>query len=156
MIPSNEDPVTNLGTIEGDFFLTQFGNRRASFSPDLSRIAFLRRTTSPSVKALVISNVDGTGEQSYISGELAWHGWAPDGEHFVFSQGAPPNLTLGALGDIAIELGSGSNIRWIDETTYLFLSGSSGAWTLNRGTVGATPSPIVSPAGDSVAYDFDD
>ena len=65
------------------------------------------------------------------------------------------SLHLGVDGGSPTPIGSCSQLEWIDNTKFLCLSGSYGAWTLMRGEIGGGLIPIVSPAGDFVSYDFD-
>lgn len=142
--------TTHLADIPGDFFSTH-----NVLSPDLGRVAFLRDTAVPNVRELILANADGTGESVYATGEITWLGWAPYSSHFTFSFGTPMDIRLGTPGGGPVPLATGIRLRWINATQFLYLSGSSGAWTLQRGEIGGAPVPLASPAGDSIAYDFD-
>jgi D-arabinose 1-dehydrogenase-like Zn-dependent alcohol dehydrogenase len=48
-----------------------------------------------------------------------------------------------------------TDLRWIDNTTFLCLSGSGGSWTLKKGVIGGALVPIISPIGDFISFDFD-
>jgi hypothetical protein len=150
-LPADGGPAANLATIPGGFFFTQ--SRAPSISPDLAWVAFLRDTTAPNVRNLIVARADGTGETIVATGQMSWNGWAPDSAHFVFGQDAPMNLQLGAPGGSSAPLASGSQFRWVNATTYIYLSGSSGAWTVMRGSIGGPSFALASPAGDFVAYD---
>jgi len=150
-LPADGGPAANLATIPGGFFFTQ--SRAPSISPDLAWLAFLRDTTAPNVRNLIVARADGTGETIVATGQMFWNGWAPDSTHFVFGQDAPMNLQLGAPGGPSAPLASGSQFRWVNATTYIYLSGSSGAWTVMRGSIGGPSFALASPAGDFIAYD---
>ena len=152
-VPAPGGPAVGLATISGDFFFAQFDG--PVLSPDLSRVAFLRDTGTPNVRNLIIANSDGSGETIYATGQLGWVGWAPDGAHFVFSEGVGNNLRLGALGTPATPLVTGTRLRWLDGVQFLYMSGSPGAWTLNRGTIGGGSVALAALAGDYPSYDFD-
>jgi len=152
-VPAAGGPAVSLATISGDFFFAQFDS--PSLSPDLSRVAFLRETGTPNVHNLIIANADGSGETIYATGQLGWLGWAPDGMHFIFSEGTGNNVRLGALGSPPAALVTGTRVRWLNGSEFLYLSGSPGLWTLNRGTLGGGSVALVTLAGDYPAYDFD-
>ena len=153
-IPAVAGSPASLPPISGQFFLFGVGHEPL-LAPDLARVAFTRETATPNVWDLIIANPDGTGESPVTTGDLVWAGWAPDGVHFAYSVGGPMNLQLGTVGGASAPLSVGTGLRWIDATDYLYLSGSSGAWTLQHGTVGSGSVPVVSPAGSFVQFDFD-
>ena len=152
-VPAAGGPAVILATISGDFFFTQFDS--TVLAPDLSRVAFLRQTGTPNVQNLIIADSDGSGETIYATGQLGWLGWAPDGMHFIFSEGAGNNVRLGALGTPPAGLVTGTRVRWLNGSEFLYLSGSPGLWTLNRGTIGGGSAALATLAGDYPTYDFD-
>jgi hypothetical protein len=150
-IPADGTPATSLATIEGEFYFTQMGEG-GLISPDLSKVVF-RRETSPNVYDLYRANSDGSGETVYDLGDVRWMGWSPDSGHFVYVKGAN-DIYLGRIGTPPLMLGTGTDLRWITPTRYVYLSGTYGAWTLVRGELGAGDTALVSPSGEFVAYDF--
>jgi hypothetical protein len=151
-IPSDGSSAMELGTILGDFYFPQvFG--APLLSNNLNRVAFLRETATPNVYDLYLANADGSAQVIYANGDIQWKGWAPDGVHFVYSFGGPFNLQLGVDGGLPSPLGSCIDLKWVDERMFLCLSGSMGSWTLMQGGISSSLSPIVSPAGDFVAFD---
>ncbi len=152
-VPAPSGPALSTATISGDFFFAQFDS--PLLSPDLSRVAFLRDTGTPNVRNLIIANADGSGETIYATGQLGWLGWAPDGAHFIFSESAGNNIRLGSLGTPASALVTGTRLRWLDGTQFLYLSGSAGAWTLSRGSIGGGSIALAPLAGDFPSFDFD-
>jgi hypothetical protein len=153
-IPAGGGTATSLPTINGQFFLFGVGNR-ALLAPDLAHVAYTRATVTPNVWDLYTANPDGTGEALVATGDIVWAGWSVDGLHYAYSNGGPMNLQVGTVGGASFPLIVGTDLRWINATDYLFLSGSAGAWTLQRGTLGAGAVPLVSPAGQFVQFDFD-
>ncbi len=153
-IPVDGTAAASLATIGGEFYFTQMGEGGfgSLISPDLSTLAF-RRETSPNVYDFYLANADGSSETLYDSGDVRWKGWSPDSIHFVYVKGTN-DLYLGRIGMPPLMLGTGTDLRWITPTRYLYLSGSYGAWTLVRGELGAGDTPLVSPSGEFVAYDF--
>jgi Tol biopolymer transport system component len=149
-VPAAGGSASSLATIPGSFYFPQMSGG-ALISPDLSKVAFLRET-SPNLYDLYYANADGSGEAVYDSGNIQWKGWAPESTHFVYAKEAT-NLILGRIGNPPLSLASGTNLRWITDNRYLYLSGSAGSWTLMRGELGAGDSPLVSPVGDFIAFD---
>ncbi len=150
-VPADEGPATALGTISGNLYFHFW--RSSALSPDLSRVAFSRRA-GPTDENLTIAAPDGTGETVYATGSFDWEGWSPDSTHFAFSFGSPADLVIGAVGEAPNPLGPGIDFRWINATEYFYLAGSMGSWTLTRGAIGGPTVALVSPAGDTVSYDF--
>jgi len=141
------------GTIAGQFFFFGTGTEPL-LAPDLARAAFTRSTTTPNVLSLNIAAADGTGEVLVGTGGVAWAGWAPDAVHFAFSLGDPLSLQLGDVSGAISPLLTGIDVRWFSPTEFLYLSGSMGAWTLQRGRLGAPSTPLASPGGDFIDYAF--
>jgi hypothetical protein len=151
-LPADGGPAVNLATITGGFFFTQ--GSLSAISPDLKWVVFLRETGTPNVRDLLLARLDGSGEIFYATGGTSWSGWAPNSAHFAFGLGAPTNLQVGAPGSPAASLATGTKLRWANGTTFAYLSGSSGAWTLMRGSIGGPAVALASPAGEFVAYDL--
>ena len=151
-LPADGGPAVSLATIPGGFFFTQFDT--TALSPDLAWVAFQRDTTSPNIRNMLLAHADGTGETIVATGQLFWDGWSPDSTHYAYGQDEPMNRQLGTRGAAASALGSGTQFRWVNETTYVYLSGSAGAWTLMRGSIGGPAVAMASPAGEFVAYDL--
>ena len=152
-IAADGSAASHLTDLSGAFTNRFFSSW--ALSPDLSQILFLRDAAAPNVSDLVLANADGTGETPVVTGMISNPGWSPSGSQFTFSFGDPFDIRLGTPGGGPVPLAMGMDIRWINATEFLYLSGSFGSWTLNRGEIGAAPVPLASPAGDFVAFDFD-
>jgi hypothetical protein len=152
-LSSQGGSVVNVGTISGDFYFPQTFSTPL-LSSDLLRVAFWRDTATTNIRDLYLANPDGSAQTVYATGELQWLGWAPDSTHFIYSFGGPMNLQLGVVGGAPTAIGSCNDLRWIDDISFLCLSGSKGSWTLMKGEIGGVLVPIISPAGDFVTYDF--
>ncbi|HET7009288.1 MAG TPA: hypothetical protein VFI11_00810 [Anaerolineales bacterium] len=152
-IPATGGPATAHPAISGRFFL--FGGHERLLAPDLAHVAFVRETATPNIEDLLVAAPDGTGETLVATGGIQWEGWAPDGVHYVYSIGGPMNLQLGTVGGAPAPFVVGTDVGWINATDYLYLTGSAGAWTLHKGTLGGVSVPLASPAGDFVQFDFD-
>ncbi len=145
-------PAVSTATITGGFYFSKFDS---SLSPDLSRVAFLRETGTPNVQNLILANANGSGETIYATGQMGWLGWSPDDVHFVFSEGAGNNLRLGALGASPVALATGTRLRWISSTDFIYLAGSPALWTLTRGSIGGGSTALATLSGDFPSFDFD-
>lgn len=142
-----------VSTISAQFFFFGTGTEPL-LSPTLDRLAYTRSTTTPNVWNLYIASDVGSGEVLVASGDVTWKGWSPDGARFVFSLGGPMSLQLGDTTGASAPLVTGTSLRWFNPAEFLFLSGSSSAWTLQRGGVGLASAALASPAGSFVDYDF--
>jgi hypothetical protein len=139
------------GTISGDLFFSQFD--APAVAPDLAHLAFLRETGTPNVRGLILAGLDGSGERIVATDQVNWMGWAPDGQHFLFAAPEPTFLQVGAVGGGSVPMPVGASPLWADATSYVYLSGTAGAWTLNRTDLAGVTTVIARPAGESIAFD---
>ncbi len=153
IIPLDGSLAREIGVIQGDFYFTQVFTS-SSVSPDFKRVAFTREEGSTNQRNLYLANLDGSDETLITSGDIQWIGWAPDSYHFVFSLSDPMNLQLGNELNPPTDLVTGTDIRWINEREFLYLTGAEGMWTLMRGTIDGNQSPVVEMVGDFISYDF--
>ncbi len=153
-IPADGGSPMNMGTISGGFYFSQPPGS-CLLSYNLNRVAFLRDTAMTNIHDLYLANANGSGETLYATGDIQWVGWSPDNTHFIYSFSSPMSLHLGVDGGAPTPIGSCSQLEWIDNTQFLCLSGSYGAWTLMRGEISVGLIPIVSPAGNFVSFDLD-
>jgi len=144
-------PATLVSTISGQFFLMSAYSPLVS--PDLSQVAYSRPTSTPNVWNLYRASVDGSGE-TLLGTYNVWMSWSPDSAHLVYSSGDPMSLLLGDRAGGSAPLVSGTELRWFSPEAFVYLSGSMGAWTLQRGGLGAPSTLLASPGGDFVDYDF--
>jgi hypothetical protein len=143
-----DGPAALTSTISGQFFF--MSSQGTLVSPDLTRVAFARPTTTPNVWNLVRAAVDGSGE-TIVEPYADWTGWSPDSLHFVYSAGDPLNLQLGDVSGPSAPLVTGTDLRWY--TGVPLSLGIDGAWTLQQGSPGAAPTPLAS-AGDFIDYAY--
>jgi hypothetical protein len=142
-----------IADIDGDFYFTQVFTSPV-IAPDLSHIAFIRDQTSPDILKLYLSNVDGSDEILYATGDITWQGWSPEGIHFVYSIDGALDNQIGAIGESPAPLVYGIRIHWINSDEFLFLTGGYGSWVLNKGHVDGTVTVLASSASASLPYDF--
>jgi len=150
LVPADGSPGTRLATVSGEFFFSQFD--APAVAPDLAHIAFLRETPTPNVRELILANLDGSGETIVMTDQVSWKGWSPDGVHYLLAAPEPTFLRLGIVGGGQTGMPSGVQPEWSDNASYVFLSGSSGAWTLSRADLSGATAVIAHPAGDFVAF----
>jgi hypothetical protein len=152
-IPRDGSAAVKIATIPGDFYFSQVFST-TTLSPLFDRVAFTRETATPNIRELYIAQSDGAAEAIYDTGEINWVGWAPDGTHFVYSLSDPMDLVIGSVGDPPTPLVTGTDLRWINNRNFLYLSGSIGTWTLMKGSIGTAPINLATPTGDFISYDF--
>jgi len=152
-IPRDGSTAVKTGTIAGDFYFSQVFSS-STLSTHLDRLAFIRETATPNIRELYLANTDGSEQTIYDTGEIRWEGWAPDGIHFVYSLSDPMDMVLGSIGESPAILANGTDLSWLNASDFLYLSGSIGSWTLQRGSIGTAPITMATPAGDFISYDF--
>lgn len=153
-IPADTGPAENLGVVDGDFYFFE-SSTGSLLSPDLNRLSFRRETTTDNVYDMHISNSDGTAASVYATGGVRWQGWAPDSTYFAYTLDDPMDLYIGEIGAPPQAVGSCNQVRWMDGSSFLCLSGSRGSWTLTEGAVDGSMTSLDSPAGDFISFDFD-
>lgn len=152
IVPADGSAASALVTLPGQFYFTQ-AFTSPSFSPDLSKIAYLTPSGTPNIDNLSISNADGSGAVTYDTGELNWEGWNPDSTNFLYTIGTM-SYRMGRLGSPPLPLGTGIDLAWINPGRFLYSSGSFGSWDLMLGVLGGGSTLIASPAGDFIDFDF--
>jgi Tol biopolymer transport system component len=150
LVQVDGSPGTLLATVSGEFFFSQFD--APAVAPDLAHLAFLRETATPNVRELTLANLDGSGQTIVTTDQVGWKGWSPDGLHFLFTAPEPTFLRLGVVGGGQTAMPSGVQPDWADAGSYVYLTGSSGAWTLSRTDLTGATAVIAHPAGDFVAF----
>ncbi|MFN2148308.1 MAG: hypothetical protein ACK2T2_07930 [Anaerolineales bacterium] len=145
-------PAESMAVLDGDTFFPQsFGS--PLISPELLDLAFLRTMGNSNERELYLARVDGSSEQLYVTGNLAWVSWNPDSIRFVYRI-QPDQYFLGSKGANPQLLGQGRRLEWIDENTFLLLAGQVGSWQLSLKDVGGGSTMLVDIASDSLIYDF--
>lgn len=127
-------------------------------SPELSKIAYLTEVSAgaPPIVDLHIANVDGSGDVIYDSGDRRFEAWSTDGEHFIFTE-AGHYPKVGRIGDPAQDLLGITlmlDVKWVDETRFLYINRLSGSWELWLRELGSPGVLLASSTGDRIVYDF--
>lgn len=153
-LPADGSPPSILTTLTS----VPFFHEIPSISPDMSKMAYLTMVTpgAPPIVDLHISNVDGSGDVIYNSGDRQFEAWSVDSAHFIYTEGGH-NPKIGQIGfspqnitGVTLML----NIQWVDDTHFLYLNRLSGSWELWLGEMGAPGILIGSTTGDRIWYDF--
>jgi dipeptidyl aminopeptidase/acylaminoacyl peptidase len=132
-----------LGEIEADALTS------VSFSPDLSRLTYLRKTGGDAPDAyldLWITNADGSGAVKKETGQLVLQSWSPDSRRFIYGIGNPPRPMLGeASGDgiLLSDIRSAEQIRWIDAERVIFMVRNETSWNIHMSEVGGVSRILV-------------
>jgi len=153
ILPVDGSPATSLATISGDFFFTRPSGGNF-LSHDLDQVIFSRAANPGDPRELYVANVDGSAEQLIHPDFLSFTDWSPNNHAFVFSSGNPMDLFIAARDRAPNPLVTGTQFRWVNETRYLFLTGSMGSWTLRMGVLGGSVTTLASITSDFGAYDF--
>jgi Tol biopolymer transport system component len=105
-----------------------------TFSPDGQRVAFLRGYVSPASRAIILSNVDGSGERVLARTEnpdsfsLTSVAWSPDGKTIVATQLNTKQGRRMQLVAVNAESGEIQRIgatRWWDISSIAWLDGNT-------------------------------
>lgn len=152
-VPAQGGQPKQMSPLSGDFFFIQSGTS-PSLSPSMTWVAYLKGDGSSSPPDLHLVHPDGSGDVVIPGVNARWKGWSPNSDRFAYAAGGPPSLFLGELGSPPEQIGPGTDWRWLGDDTFLYLGGTTGAWTLRSATVGGSSHVLASPAGDFVSYDF--
>ena len=136
----------------GDLFAPQ--RELPIVSPDGMHLAYFHAGDEPGEQQLVIERLDNGEQVIYDTGSLQWNGWGPDSYLFAYTKGSGLDLILGDLLGEPEPIGSGTGLRWVNASEFLYLAGVPGSWTLTFADQVGNRMPLASPAGDFVAYDF--
>lgn len=153
-VSSPDGTAAQLGQIGGDFFFIQSG-AAPSLSPNLDWVGFLRPGASSSTPPnLVMAHPDGSALANYDQGQIRWEGWSPNAVRFAYGSGGPFELHIGVPEAPGLPMGQGTDLRWLSDSQFLYLEGSTGAWTLAQFEGGPVPKTLAMPSGDFVSYDI--
>jgi hypothetical protein len=127
-------------------------------SPNTDRVAYrvVVTTGDPPIQDLHVSNADGSGDTVYVTGPIAFFGWATDGVYFIYTD-ADPNPKIGQYGGGSIPLASVTtliDVTWVSPNRFLYQSKNGANFEFWLGEVGAPGIFIDSTAGFKINYDF--
>ena len=149
-VPVEGPPTPLLDIMSFPFFRNP--GKTPAISPDLSKVAFLRET-STSTSDLIMAPLDGSAESIYASGNVSWQGWNPDSTQFVYTDG-PRNLMLGSAGVSAVGVGFGSRLQWVDGDTFLYLDELTSTHRFAKVDLPGIASVLGVISGTVFGYDF--
>ncbi|GAB4428200.1 MAG: hypothetical protein Kow002_17100 [Anaerolineales bacterium] len=159
-IPADGSPATRLGEI----LAIPFAWPDTAFSPNLDRVAYVKSIGEPAEnrRELHLANPDGTGDVIYTTDiSVEFLHWTPDGSRFVYVIHDGPNrgIYLGSMGGTASTITTAPNtttqIRWVDQSRFLFLYNNNGIWELRISDVDGSNHAFIDTIPDSYAtYDF--
>jgi len=155
-------PITGeSGRLAGSIDTTAFFASEVSFSPDLSRIAFLRETGDPALnqRELYIASNDGNEATLYHTASfLQFLGWAGSSDQFLFQSGDPPVYQVGRVGGDFTPLpgvpAGYFDVRFVDDQRFLHLAEINGQFDLQLTDMSGNSVTIASPIGTPASYDF--
>jgi hypothetical protein len=150
-VPADGTPASILGTVSSNLY---FHLVASALAPSLDRVAFTRPTGTANVDDLFVAEATGAGESRLATGQVEWHGWAPDGGHYAYTLDGPFALQVGTYGGGAVAAGPGTHVRWISPTEFLYLIYGGGGATLHRGALDGSGSAVATLTGDPYSYDF--
>ncbi|MCC6147201.1 MAG: PD40 domain-containing protein [Anaerolineaceae bacterium] len=151
-VPVNDSPPTRLGSINVNFLTP------VALSADQTRILYIGdgAVFGDNNTEVHIANADGSGDSLFFAGEAGSPlTWSPDGLHFTFVISGAYNTQIGQVGGSHANLsdtGMAAAVRWLDNSTYLFLNRTAAGWEIRRATIGSPSSALVYPPGDPAAY----
>ncbi len=136
----------------GDLFVPQ--RELPIVSPDGMHLAYFQEVDEPGEQRLVIERLDNGEQVIYDTGSLQWKGWGPDSYLFAYTKGSGLDLYLGDLLGEPEPLGSGTGLRWVNASEYLYLAGVPGSWTLTLADLDGNRMPLAIISNG--VYDFAD
>lgn len=156
-IPTDGSPAFQVGSVENAPFFYPVLSR------DAAKIAYQRWAGDPGLNRheLHIAAVDGSEDALYLTEmALLFNNWAPDSTRFVFTAGDTARSYLGQVGQVPqplTDVSSVADVRWVDDSRFLFIVRSTLVLELRIGEVEA-PSRLIygtEPIPEQfLSYDF--
>jgi hypothetical protein len=160
-IPVDGSPATRIGTI----FAIPFAWPDNAFSPTLERVGYAQSYGEPTenLREIHIASSDGAENMIYAAGTSAeFLHWTPDGTRFVYllDNGTDYGMYLGSISGDASTITTAPNtiqqMRWVDNSRFLFLYQTGNVQELRISHVGGTNHAFIDsmPADTYTTYDF--
>ena len=159
-IPTDGSPATQLGSIPA----VPFAWPDTAFSPNLDKVGYAKSVGEPdqNQRELHIANADGSGDSVVATGEgVEFWQWMPDGERFLYviHAGAEQGAYLGQLSGESTLIASIpttlNQIRWVDNSRFLYFQPNGNAWELRISDVDGQNHAFIDTVPDSVgSFDF--
>jgi hypothetical protein len=146
-----------LGNIStGSFF-----GMAVFYSPDRNHILYLDSSGNPdqNIRALHIARPDGSQDSVYITGpDITLGGWAPDSQHFTFSEGNQGVMQLGQIGGKFQPLmGVSSNrldMQWIDVEHFIYVQSGADGYEIHLHSLQGEDTLLGTDPAFQSTYDF--
>jgi len=134
-LPVDGSPAGSMGFIVNSFL------NAAPFSPDLSRLAYLRPSGgSGNISELHIVNLDGGGDLNVATSTYDQIYWSPDSSRLLVSASDPGGLylvdTAGGMTTLT-PIGRVLDARWVAPDKFAYITDEGGGWELRLYNGGA-------------------
>lgn len=160
-IPTDGSPAVQMGSIPA----IPFAWPDNAFSPNLDRVAYAKSAGEPGTNQLElhVANADGSGDYTFIAGgSLVFVTWTPDGTRFVYLLESDSDhmmylgtLATGNVFNIASDASTVQQMRWVDNSRFLFFFQNGDVRELRISDVDGTNHAFIDTIADStVGYDF--
>lgn len=131
-----------------------------SISPDHTKIAYASFQNLDgslySIQEIHLANIDGSGDEIYITGRYFLRGWLPDSERFLLE--SDNALFLGQIDAQPFSfLGSPIKIFWLDNNTAIYWDGAGGKSEVRLGFLDGSYMTLVGPVDETehpMYFDF--
>jgi len=160
-IPTDGSPAVQLGSIPA----VPFAWPDNAFSPHLDRVAYVKTAGNPgeNQRELHVANADGSGDYIFVAGgSMVFVNWTPDGTRFVYLLESDSDhmmylgtLATGDMFNIASDASTVQQMRWVDNSRFLFFFQNGNVLELRISDVDGTNHAFIDTITDSVVdYDF--
>lgn len=151
-IPANGSPADSLGSIGA--YAPLFGTD-TTVSPDLTTVAFARQVAG-NIQELHFGNpITFDFAFFHSANSMYFQSWSPDSDHFSFQiDGVLYIGQVGAGFDFLSGVNDARRMQWVDETSYIYVKGSSQNWELWLGTL-AGGDVLLAGSNDFSMISFD-
>jgi len=122
------------------------------FSADATHLIYVKvhGAAADNQRELHIADPSGASDTVYRTAQLDFNGWAPDSQHFIFTEGS--DTRLGQIGVDSVRLLSDTHsataVDWLKNGQIVFLHKITNGWQIKLGVPGGTSQILISLPGD--------